>query len=142
MGWSRQCGWPEYRVSLACSSSIQGALTPESRRLAKYAQRVDQVERRVSEAEDEHYTLTTAQKKKLRNLKLDYNMLLPAWLRVMVGGKALIFTDSKKLQQFIAKKEAKGQRRNVKTAGSGDADKEMDDVRVKLGAGVMRMLLQ
>ncbi|KAJ1110430.1 hypothetical protein NDU88_007781 [Pleurodeles waltl] len=28
--------------------------------------------------------------------------------RVMVGGKAMIFTDPQKLQQFIAKKEAKG----------------------------------
>ncbi|KAJ1193283.1 hypothetical protein NDU88_002582 [Pleurodeles waltl] len=46
----------------------------------------------------------------------------------MVGRKALIFTDLQKLQQFIAKKGAKGQRRNTQTAGGGEAAEEMDDV--------------
>ncbi|KAJ1199580.1 hypothetical protein NDU88_003414 [Pleurodeles waltl] len=66
-------------------------------------------------------------KQKLRDLKLDYNMLYLAWLCIMVGGKALSSTDPKKLQQFITKKEAKGQQGNAQAAGSGDAAEQMDD---------------
>ncbi|KAJ1108626.1 hypothetical protein NDU88_006002 [Pleurodeles waltl] len=71
---------------------------------------------------------TAKGKQKLSDLKLDYNMLYLPRLRVMVAEKALIFSDPQKLQQFIAKREAKGQRRNAQAAEDSDAEKDMDAV--------------
>ncbi|KAJ1108872.1 hypothetical protein NDU88_006242 [Pleurodeles waltl] len=67
-------------------------------------------------------------KRKLRDLKLEYNMLYPAQLRVIVARKPLVFTDLQKLQQFISKREAKGQRRNRQTAKEEDAPESMDEM--------------
>ncbi|KAJ1126189.1 hypothetical protein NDU88_004597 [Pleurodeles waltl] len=53
----------------------------------------------------------TEGKRKLRDLKLEYNMLYPAQLSVIVAGKTLV-TDPQKLQQLIIKRLAKRQRRS------------------------------
>ncbi|KAJ1134383.1 hypothetical protein NDU88_000835 [Pleurodeles waltl] len=45
---------------------------------------------------------------------------------MVLGGKALSFTDPQKLQQFIAKREGKGQRQNAQMAWVGSAAEEMD----------------
>ncbi|KAJ1181411.1 hypothetical protein NDU88_006618 [Pleurodeles waltl] len=60
-------------------------------------------------------------KRWLHELQIDYNMLDPARLRVMV---TLIFTDSKK---FIEKCKVKGRRRFSPKSGGGESDTVMDN---------------
>ncbi|KAJ1082512.1 hypothetical protein NDU88_002677 [Pleurodeles waltl] len=50
----------------------------------------------------------------------------------MEDGKALVFTDLEKLQQFIAKRGANGQRQNTQLAWSKYAPEGMDDAETTL----------
>ncbi|KAJ1209979.1 hypothetical protein NDU88_005348 [Pleurodeles waltl] len=95
------------------SDKIQAKLQCESRKAQKMRSEGGRAPAEVQEARQQLLQC----KQKLRDLKLEYNMLNPARLRVIVGGKALIFTDPQKLQLFIAKRETKGQRRNTQVAG-------------------------
>ncbi|KAJ1211600.1 hypothetical protein NDU88_006958 [Pleurodeles waltl] len=103
----RRCGRPETWVP--CSTTTISVF-PD------FTQQVQEAKRQFFQG-----------KQQVQDLKLDYNILYPAQLRVIVKGRALIFTDPKELEQFIAKKEAKGLQQNVRQSAVDTAE-EMDDV--------------
>ncbi|KAJ1158891.1 hypothetical protein NDU88_011563 [Pleurodeles waltl] len=49
----------------------------------------------------------------LQDLRLEFRMLYPARLRVMVDGKPLLFTDHKNLAQFLKRRMAEGRGREM-----------------------------
>ncbi|KAJ1186816.1 hypothetical protein NDU88_003596 [Pleurodeles waltl] len=52
-------------------------------------------------------------KQQLQDLRLEYHMLYPARLRVMVDGKPLLFTHHKNLAQFMKRRIAEGKGRKT-----------------------------
>ncbi|KAJ1100215.1 hypothetical protein NDU88_005302 [Pleurodeles waltl] len=62
-------------------------------------------------------------KQLLRDLRLEYRMLYPARLRVMVDGNPLLFRDHKNLAQFLKRRMAEGRgRKTVETLSRDDCD--------------------
>ncbi|KAJ1144610.1 hypothetical protein NDU88_010908 [Pleurodeles waltl] len=49
---------------------------------------------------------------RMRELNLEYGILYPAELRVVVDGKPLLFSDQKQLKQFLKRIVATGEHRN------------------------------
>ncbi|KAJ1084039.1 hypothetical protein NDU88_004194 [Pleurodeles waltl] len=60
-------------------------------------------------------------KRKLQELKLEYNMLYSAYLRVMVDGKPKLFGNPKQLTQFL--KRYKCAKLKQREPGPGGTDK-------------------
>ncbi|KAJ1150255.1 hypothetical protein NDU88_003050 [Pleurodeles waltl] len=132
------CATSEYLEACSCRNNVSIVGIAESTRVENMERYMEQLlidllgRKTFSELfliEQAHRSLTPRPgKRRFHQLKLDYNIDYVAQLRVMMDRRTLIFTDPKKLQQFIAKREAKGQQRNSQTTSNRDRDNAMDDV--------------